>query len=80
MNLINNLNKLHTTELWTQRIKKNLSLETNDVLSWSKNKILSPQSKIFKQWKNYYVQIDNYIFTINSNNYSIITAHKTKNK
>jgi len=78
MNLLNNLNKLHTTELWLQRIKKNLSLETNDIVSWCKNKISLPQAKISKKWKNYYVQIENYFFTINFYTYTIITAHKIK--
>jgi len=74
MNLLDNLDKLHTTKLWVQRIKRNLSLETDDVVSWCKNKILSPKAKISKQWKNFYVQTENYIFTINSYNFTIITA------
>ena len=39
MNLLDNLDKLYTTELWIQRIKRNLSLETDNVVSWCKNKI-----------------------------------------
>ena len=74
MNLLDNLDKLHTTKLWIQRIKRNLSLETDDVISWCKNKISSPQAKISKQWKNFYVQIENYVFTINSHSFTIITA------
>jgi len=74
MNLFENLDKLHTTELWIQRIKRNLSLETDDVVSWCKNKISSPQAKLSKQWKNFYVQIENFIFTINSYSFTIITA------
>ena len=76
MNLLDNLDKLHTTELWIQRIKRNLSLETDDVISWCKNKISSPQAKISKQWKNFYIQTENYIFTINSYSFTIITAHR----
>lgn len=34
--LITNIEKLHTTELGVQRIKKNLSLDTDDVVKWSK--------------------------------------------
>ena len=79
MNLLNDLDKLHTTELWIQRIKRNLSLETDDIISWCKNKISSPQAKISKQWKNFYVQIENYIFTINSYSFTIITAKINKN-
>ena len=74
MNLFENLDKLHTTKLWIQRIKRNISLETDDVISWCKNKISSPQAQITKQWKNFYVQIGNYVFTINSHSFTIITA------
>jgi len=76
MNLLENLNKLHTTEHWIQRIKRNLSLKTDDVISWCKNRISSHQAKIRKQWKNFYVQFENFIFTINSYSFTIITAHK----
>lgn len=74
MDLLKDLDRLHTTRLWIQRIKRNLSLKTDDVVSLCKNKISSPQSQITKQWKNFYVQIENYIFTINSNSLTIITA------
>ena len=39
--LIDNLDKLHTTELGIVRIKRNLSLDTDDVVGWCKNKINS---------------------------------------
>ena len=35
--LIKNLDKIHTTELGTLRIKKNLSLDTPDLISWCFN-------------------------------------------
>lgn len=37
-NLILNIDKLHTTDLGIIRIKKNLSLFTNDVVSWCREK------------------------------------------
>lgn len=37
--LITNIEKLHTTELGVQRIKKNLSLDTDDVVKWCKEAI-----------------------------------------
>jgi len=49
MNLLENLDKLHTTELGIQRIKRNLSLETDDIISWCKNKISSPNAQISKK-------------------------------
>ncbi len=42
--LINNIERLHTTDLGVYRIRKNLSLSTDDVVSWCKEKILSPQA------------------------------------
>ena len=40
--LILSLSKLHTTELGAVRIRKNLSLETEDVVEWCKTKISLP--------------------------------------
>ena len=39
--LLFNIDKLHTTELGIGRIKKNLSLETSDVVNWCRQKIES---------------------------------------
>lgn len=39
--LLQNLNKLHTTKLGVERIKRNLSLDTEDVVHWCKIKINS---------------------------------------
>ena len=74
--LINNINKIHTTEMGIDRIKKNLNLDTNDVVEYCKNKLLDKNSNIYKKGKNYYCEIDNIIITINSYSYTIITAHK----
>ena len=37
--LLKNLDKLHTTELGVERIKRNLFLDTDDVVVWCKAKI-----------------------------------------
>ena len=77
--LLLNINKIHTTQMGIDRIKKNLKLETNEVVEFCKNKILDKSSKIYKQGKNWYCEIDNIKITINSYSYTIITAHlKTK--
>ncbi len=36
--LLKNLDKLHTTKLGIKRIKRNLSLDTDDVVGWPKTK------------------------------------------
>ena len=76
--LLNNLDKLHTTELGVERIKRNLSLNTEDVVDWCKTKTNSANAVITRNGKNWYVKVDNYIITINAYSYTIITAHKEK--
>lgn len=76
--LLKNLDKLHTTELGVERIKRNLSLNTDDVVDWCKAKISSANAVIRRKGKNWYVNVDNYILTVNTYSYTIITAHKEK--
>lgn len=73
--LLDNINKVHTTELGINRIIKNLKLNTNDVVEYCKNKLLDKNCNIYKQGKNWYCEIENIIITINSYSYTIITAH-----
>jgi len=73
--LLSNIDKIHTTELGTMRIRKNLELETQDVVKWCKQKI-KQANDIHKKGKNWYISFENYIITINSYSYTIITAHK----
>jgi hypothetical protein len=74
--LLKNINKIHTTPLGIIRIKKNLELETVDVVNWCKKKIHNADN-IIKKGKNWYVHKKNIIITINSTSYTIITAAKT---
>jgi hypothetical protein len=76
--LLDNISKVHTTEMGIDRIKKNLKLNTNDVVEFCKNKILDKNCNIYKQGKNRYCEIDNIKITINSYSYTIITAHLIK--
>lgn len=76
--LLDNISKVHTTEKGIDRIKKNLKLNTNDVVEFCKNKILDKNCNIYKQGKNWYCEIDNIKITINSYSYTIITAHLIK--
>ncbi len=74
--LLKNLDKLHTTELGVVRMKRNLSLDIEDVVDWCKTKINSANAVITRNGKNWYVNVDNYILTVNGHSYTIITAHK----
>ena len=73
--LLSNIDKIHTTEMGIDRIKKNLKLKTNDVVGFCKKKKLDKNCNIYKQGKNWYCEIDNIKITINSYSYTIITAH-----
>ena len=73
--LLSNIGKIHTTKMGIDRIKKNLKLDTNDVVEYCKNKVLDKNCNIYKQGKNWYCEIENIIITINSYSYTIITAH-----
>ncbi|WP_446681750.1 DUF3781 domain-containing protein [Clostridium thailandense] len=76
--LLQDLDKLHTTKLGAERIKKNLFLEVDDVVKWCSDKILSPYAIIVRKGKNWYIDIDDCKITVNAYSYTIITAHKIK--
>lgn len=73
--LLSNIDKVHTTKMGEERIKKNLDIWKEDVLEYCKNKILDREANIYKQGKNWYCEIGNIKITINSYTYTIITAH-----
>lgn len=77
--LMQNLDKLHTTELGAVRIKRNLSLDikdTDNVVKWCKLRIESDNASIVRNGKNWYINTDGCIITVNAYSYTIITAHK----
>ena len=73
--LIENIDKVHTTEMGIGRISKNLGI-TGDVVEICKGKILKKESLVERKGKNYYVDIDDCIITVNASSFTIITAHK----
>lgn len=78
--LLSNLDKIHTTPLGVERIRKNLSIDIDkEVIEWCKNKI-SNSDNIIREGKNWYVHCDDFTLTVNANSYSIITAHKDKKR
>lgn len=76
--LIENIDKLHTTEMGKERIKRNCQIETEDVVQWSKMQILDETAKIERIGKNWYAMTSNYKITVNAHSYTIITAHRVK--
>lgn len=74
--LYENLDKIHTTPMGEGRIRRNLDVDNDDVLKFCIEKIKDSNSKAYKKGKNYYIEIDDMSFTINSSSFTIITAHK----
>lgn len=73
--LIQNINKIHTTEMGVGRISRNLDID-GDVVEYCKKKILKDESVVKRKGKNYYVHVDDCVITVNASSYTIITAHK----
>ena len=73
--LLQNIDKIHSTEMGISRIKKNLDLDISDIIQYCKRKISDKNCVIYKKGKNFYCLIDNIRITINSYSYTIITAH-----
>ena len=73
--LIKNIDKVHTTEMGIGRISKNLGI-SGDVVEICKERILKKESVVERKGKNYYVDIDDSIITVNASSFTIITAHK----
>ena len=73
--LIGNIDRLHTTPMGVDRIKRNLKLDTDDAVGSCKDLILNPQCRIVRQGKNWYCEIENIRITVNAYSYTIITAH-----
>ena len=76
--LLDNSDKIHTTKMGVDRIKRNLKIDLDDVVKYCKNKMLDKKCNIYKQGKNWYCEVENIKITINSYSYTIITAHIVK--
>ena len=72
--LLKNLDKIHTTEMGIERIQKNLKIDEEPV-SYCILKLEKEDSTVTKKGKNYYIDADDCIITVNSSSYTIITAH-----
>lgn len=76
--LLQNSDKLHTTDLGIGRIRRNLQLDVTDIVDWCRKKINDPKSKITQRGKNWYITLENCEITVNARSYTIITAHRNK--
>lgn len=65
--LCKNSEKIHTTEMGGgTRIKRNLDLNTQDVVERCKKKILDKRSSIIKKGKNWYISIEDIMIAVNA--------------
>lgn len=77
--LAQNIEKIHTTQMGAERIKRNLDLQTDDVVSWCKDAV-KRSDIIIGQGKNWYVYGSGIVITINAHSLTVITAHKINAK
>jgi hypothetical protein len=73
--LLENTDRIHTTEMGVGRIQRNLEI-SEDPVSYCILKLKKEDSKVTKEGKNYYIDVDDCIITVNSSSFTIITAHK----
>lgn len=76
--LLDNIDKIHTTQMGMDRIRRNLNIDTVDVVAYCKDKVLDKNCCLYKQGKNWYCEVENIKITINSYSYTIITAQIVK--
>ncbi len=76
--LLSNMNKVHTTVMGVDRIRRNLKVDCDDVVAYCKAKVLDKNCNIYRQGKNWYCEIDHIRITIHATRYTIITAHIIK--
>jgi len=76
--LLENIDRLHTTELGEERIRRNLRLETGSVIQWCKARILAPGAAIERRGKNWYITVGDCRITVNAGSYTVITVHRVR--
>ena len=77
--IIENIEKLHTTPMGEEKIRSNLHLQTDDVVQWCKDIVRTADISI-RQGKNWYVYKSGVVITVNAHSFTIITAHKINAK
>lgn len=70
------IEKLHTTPLGEERIRRNLGISNGDIIELCRKWILDEAVNITRQGKNWYVETDGIRLTVNAHSHTIITAHR----
>ena len=75
--LTDNIERIHTTEMGGERIRRNTGLKDTDIIAWCRSIILDKDSVIVRRGKNWYIRGDGCEITVNASSYTVITAHRT---
>jgi hypothetical protein len=73
------LDKLHTTSSGAARVKRNISLQTGNVVLWCRE-FIRQADIIISRGKNWYVYGEGIAVTIHAQSCAIITAHRINAK
>ena len=76
--LLKNIDRLHTTPMGVDRIKRNLGIAVPDVVEYCRELIQKEDTVIERQGKNWYACQGDAVITVNAYSYTIITAHRKK--
>ena len=76
--LLENIEKLYTTPMGVERIRRNLGLgyDVKDVVAWCRERIELAETNIVRNGKNWYCRVDGCVITVNAYSFTIITAHR----
>lgn len=72
------IDRLHTTPMGVERIRRNLGIDVPDVVEYCRELIRREDTVIGRQGKNWYAHCRDAVITVNAYSYTIITAHRKK--
>lgn len=76
--LLEKIDRLHTTPMGVERIRRNLGIDVPDVVEYCRELIRREDTAIGRQGKNWYAHCGDAVITVNAYSYTIITAHRKK--
>jgi hypothetical protein len=76
--LLENIDRLHTTPMGVDRIRRNLAIDVPDAVEYCRELIRREDTVIERQGKNWYAYGGDAVITVNAYSYTIITAHRKK--
>ncbi len=76
--LLCRIDRIHTTALGAERIKRNLGIDSDDAVGFCKSLIAKSGAAIERRGKNWYVSSGDCRITVNASSFTVITAHKVK--